>query len=152
MSKRHVSCFVLTALTVASPTLAAELQVSRGWTVAIDKKGGEVPLFMTIDNPGAEADALMRVSCPEIAFFAIKRATDKGSEGPPQAREVRQIPVAAGGTTVLEPGGFHVWLRQTTGPLAEGATYSCSVSFQKGGTKELPVRVEAAGKDAGPGH
>ena len=152
MNKRYVTHLVLAALAAGSPALAAELQVSRGWTVAVDKKGGEVPLFMTIENPGAEADALMRVSCPEIAFFAIKRATDPGGEGPPKAREVRQIPVAAGGTTVLEPGGFHVWLRQTTGPLAEGATYSCSVSFQKGGTKELPVRVEAAGKDVVAGH
>lgn len=152
MNKRCLSHLVLAALAAAAPALAADLEVSQGWTVANERKGAEVPLFMTIDNPGAEADALTRVTCPQIAFFAIKRTTDKGGEGPPAAREVRQIPVAAGGTTVLAPGGFHVWLRQTTGPLAEGATYSCSVSFQKGGTKELPVRVEAAGKDAVPGH
>ena len=152
MNKRYVSHLVLAALAVASPAVAAEVEVSQGWTVANGRKGGEVPLFMTIVNPGAEEDALMRVSCPGIAFFAVKRATDPGGEGPPKSREVKQIPVAAGGTTRLEPGGFHVWLRQTTGPLAEGATYSCSVSFQKGGTKELQVRVEAAGKDVVAGH
>jgi copper(I)-binding protein len=131
---------------------AAAIEISQGWTVANERKGAEVPLYMTITNPSAEPDALMRVSCPELAFFAIKRATDKGGEGPPKAREVRQIPVPAGQATVLGPGGFHVWLRQTKEPLAEGATYVCSVSFQKGGTKELPVRVEAAGRDAVPAH
>lgn len=152
MNKRCLSHLVLAALAAAAPALAAEVEVSQGWTVANERKGAEVPLFMTIENPGAE-DSLMRVSCPEIAFFSIKRTTDPGGEGPPKAREVRQIPVAAGGKTELKPGGYHVWLRQTTGPLAEGATYSCSVSFQKGGTKELPVRVEAAGKDAvAPSH
>lgn len=147
MGKRRAFQLVLAALAVAAPAAAAEIEVSQGWTVANEKKGAEVPVFMTVSNPGAE-DAIVRVSCPEIAMFSIRRTVDPGGEGPPKAREVRKIPVAAGGTTELKPGGYHVWLRQTTGPLAEGAEYKCSVSFEKGGTKELPVRVEAAGKEA----
>ena len=57
--------------------------------------------------------------------FSEKRATDFG-EGAPAAREVKAIPVPAGGSVTLAPGGYHVMLLQTTRRLGQGETFSCS--------------------------
>lgn len=108
-------------------------------------RGGRAAL-PEIANRG-EADDLLRVRCPDAAHFSEKRATDLG-EGTPVAREVKAIPVPAGGSVTLAPGGYHVMLLQTTRRLGQGETFSCSLVFRNGGRHDVAVTVAAS--DAAP--
>ena len=118
---------------------AGSIEVSQAWTPAVAETGIDHPLYMTIANTGAEADALLRFRCP-VAQFSEKRTTDYG-EGSPHAREIKAIPIPANETVVLEPGAYHLMLLQTTRPLKAGETFSCTLSFRNAGPTQAEIRV-----------
>lgn len=147
MSKTRMPRLIATLSVVLIPAvMAAEpadsLQVSAAWAPAAAKADSDVPLFMTITNPGGEADSLVRGRCP-VALFVEKDTTDYG-EGSPATREIKSIPVPAGATLTLAPGKYHLTLLHTQQPLAQGDTFSCSLHFQKAGDRRVEVKVAAA--------
>lgn len=124
------------------------LEILKAWAPAVDRKGADTPLYMTIINRGAEPDDLLRVRCP-AANFSEKRTTDYG-EGAPAGREIKSIPIPASETSLLKPGGYHVVLLKTTQPLAPGEVFSCSIAFRKAGSRQVDVTVMAADAHAAP--
>jgi copper(I)-binding protein len=115
------------------------LKIIDAWVPATDKVGTDVPLLLTVRNEADAADALLRVRCP-VANFSERHTVDRG-EGAPAMRMILSIPLAAAGTTVLKPDGYHVMLLQTRQPLSPGERFTCSISFQKAGTIETEVNV-----------
>ena len=126
-------------MAAVAPSYAADVTVSKAWVPPTEKTGGDVVLSATIANAGADADALLRAACP-FANFSEKRTIDHG-EGAPSTRAIPNIPVPAKDTLVLAATGYHIALLQTLEPLAEGADFSCSLSFRKAGPIEVKVRV-----------
>jgi len=61
-------------------------------------------------------------------------------------REVEEIPVPAGETVTLEPGGYHVMLKDLAKPLEKGTTFELTLKFEKAGT----IVVEAEVRDEAP--
>ncbi len=133
-----VSSAQVTILAEAAP---AGLELSDAWVAPTDRKGGDVPLYVTVANVGGQPDTLLRVRCP-VAQFTEKRTVDRG-EGGTASREVRSIPIPADHTLILEPHGFHIMLLQTTQPLLQGDTFSCALTFEQAGSKEVVVAVKA---------
>jgi copper(I)-binding protein len=115
------------------------LQMTNARVPASDQVGIDLPLLMTIRNDAAEADAISRVRCP-IANFSEKHTVDRG-EGAPAMRAVKSIPIPENKTIELKRDGYHVMLLQTRQKLVDGETFTCSVVFQKAGTKETEVQV-----------
>lgn len=143
---RSGACGLLIAamsLLLASGSIAhggeGTLKVAEAWVPVTGKVGTDVPLLLTVRNESDVADALLRVRCP-VSNFSEKHTVDRG-EGAPAMRVIRSIPIAAGGTTVLKPAGFHVMLLQTRQPLAAGEKFTCSIAFEKAGTVETEVIV-----------
>ena len=116
------------------------LRVAEAWVPATDKVGADVPLLMTVHNEADGGDALLRVRCP-VANFSERHTVDRG-EGAPAMRTIPSIPIAAGGTTVLKPDGYHIMLLQIRQPLVAGEKFACSINFQKAGTIETEVNVQ----------
>ena len=139
LSAIAASAAALGWVAAAAPARAADVSVSKAWVPPVEKAGGDVVLSATIANAGADADALLRASCP-FANFSEKRTIDHG-EGAPSTRAIPNIPVPAKDTLVLAATGYHVALLQTREPLAEGADFTCSLSFRKAGPVEVKVRV-----------
>ena len=123
------------------PVAAGEvLQISNAWTLPADREGVDLPLLMTVTNDGDSADALVRVRCP-VANFAEKHTVDRG-EGAPAMRPISAIPIPAKSTLELKKDGYHVMLLQVRQTLSPGATFNCSIVFQKSGTIETEVHVK----------
>ena len=136
--REFVSSAEVTILAEAAP---GGIELSAAWVPPVDRKGGDVPLYLTIANRSGQADTLLRVRCP-VAQLTEKRTVDRG-EGGTASREVRSIPVPPDATLALEPHGFHIVLLQTTRPLQAGATFTCTLTFQQAGPKEVEVTVKA---------
>jgi copper(I)-binding protein len=60
-----------------------------------------------------------------------------------EMREVDEIPVPAGGTATLEPGGYHVMLLDLAEPLVEGAVLEVTLEFERAGTVVVEAEVRA---------
>jgi copper(I)-binding protein len=66
-------------------------------------------------------------------------------------REVADIPVPAGQTVELRPGGLHIMLIGLTEPLRQGTEVPLTLQFEQAGRLEVMLHVQAAGA-SGPGH
>lgn len=126
-------------LLAAGAAQADGVVVSDAWTPPNGEVGSDVVLGMVVTNDAADADALVRVSCP-VANFSEKRQIDIG-EGGKSARAIHDIPIAAKSKVVLNGAGFHVALLQTRQELVQGEEFQCSVSFRRAGAVQVQVRV-----------
>ena len=127
----------LSGVVAGGASAAGGLSVSQAWTPAAER-GANTPLYMVVTNAGA-ADALLRARCA-VANFTEEHTVDQG-EGFPSMRPVKSIPIAAEGITQLGVDGNHVMLLQTTRALAEGETFTCSISFRDAGRQDIEVTV-----------
>jgi periplasmic copper chaperone A len=126
-------------LLAAGAAQADNIVVSDAWTPPNGEIGSDVVLGMVVTNDAADADALVRVSCP-IANFSERRQIDIG-EGGKSARAIHDIPIAPKSKVVLNDAGFHVALLQTRQKLEQGEEFQCSISFRRAGAVQVQVRV-----------
>lgn len=141
-------------LVAAQPDAAAEpvpgpILISRAWTPAPEKPGGDTALYMSITNDGEVADNLIRARCA-FADFTDRVTVDSGGEGSPSTRAVKVIPIPAHQTVALKPDGYHIQLLHTTQPLQAGQIVGCTVTFQKSGERLIEVTVAPPGAQTAP--
>src|SRR5947209_6255494 len=108
-------------LSAAGAARAEGIVVPDAWTPPNAEAGSDAVLGMVVTNDAADADALVRVSCP-VANFTEKRQIDIG-EGGKSARAIHDIPIAAKSKVVLNGSGFHVALLQTRQKLEQGEEF-----------------------------
>jgi copper(I)-binding protein len=106
-------------------------------------------VFLTIRNQGSEADRLLRATSPVAGLVELHEMTMDG--GVMKMRAVSRIEVKPGATVELKPGGLHVMLEELKRPLKQGEQLPMSLTFEKAGTVEVIVDVEAMGA-MGHGH
>ena len=94
-------------------------------------------VFLTLTG-GATADTLVAARFAGAAETQVHEGyeTEDGLRG---MREVAGVPVPAGGTARLAPGGYHVMLLDLTAPLTLGDTVDVELEMAQAGT--VPVRV-----------
>jgi len=61
-----------------------------------------------------------------------------------EMRPVESIPVPAGETVELEPGGLHIMLLDLAKPLEVGDTFDLTVTFEQAGEQVVSVEVKDA--------
>jgi copper(I)-binding protein len=72
--------------------------------------------------------------------------TGAGASPTMSMREVARIPIPAGTTVEMKPGGYHIMLLGLAEPLVRGGTISVTLSFEQVG----PVTVEVPVADTAP--
>jgi copper(I)-binding protein len=120
------------------------LEISRPWaraaTTAENMGGG----FFTIENKGNVADRLVAASTPVAETVEIHAIRVVGPD-------VKMRPVANGlavpprTTITLKPRGYHLLLKGLTAPLVVGAKVPVVLTFEKAGTRNIEMDVQAPG-------
>ena len=138
------------AVLSASPALACDvartgdIENEHAWSrvsVSIDRPG---VVNLTIRNSGAADDVLTGITTT-VADMAMLHETVV-ADGIASMPHVLSVPVPAGGTIALEPGGFHAVLIGLTGTLEKGATFPVTLTFRPAGA--VTVDVESPGMGA----
>ncbi|UYN99215.1 MAG: DUF1775 domain-containing protein [Devosia sp.] len=107
--------------------------------------------YLTIANAGSADDRLVSVTSAIAKDTQIHEMAMDG-----EVMKMRQLTdglvIPAGGSVVLEPGGYHIMFLGLTAPIVEGEAISVTLTFEKAGeiTIELPAAGSAA--DAATGH
>ena len=114
------------------------LAVADAWVRA--PAGADRPAagYMTITNPGPEADALVGVSTAVAEMVEIHRTTTMS--GMTGMQPVEAIHIPAGGTVTLEPGGFHLMLMGVD-ELTVGDTVELELTFEQAGKVVVTAEV-----------
>ncbi|MDP5084295.1 MAG: copper chaperone PCu(A)C [Yoonia sp.] len=135
---------VLALLTLSSAAWAEDTlsisQVIAFETPSTAMSGGG---FMQITNTGATDDTLISV----IADFPrVEIHTTEFTDGIARMKHIDGIPVPAGETVTLAPGGLHVMFMGLNGdPLEIGETIPATLVFAQAG--EIPVTFEVVARD-----
>lgn len=98
--------------------------------------------YMTITNPGVDADRLIGASSP-IATMVEIHETVAGESGMMGMQPVDEIEVAPGSPVVLEPGGYHLMLMGVTNMPAVGQTVQITLTFELAGDIVTQAEVRA---------
>lgn len=105
--------------------------------------------FVTITNTGTTDDKLIGGSVAFAKTFQVHEMVMQ--DNVMKMREVAGgLPIPAGQTVELKPGGYHVMFMDMTAPLVEGETVDVTLKFEKAGevTIGMPVMAHDA-KSAG---
>lgn len=100
--------------------------------------------FMTITNHGSTDDTLVSASCAcadEVQLHEMAMENDVM-----KMRQLKDgIPVPAGETVELKPGGLHVMFMKVTQPFKEGDMVKATLTFEKAGPVDVEFMVGPAG-------
>lgn len=101
--------------------------------------------FMKIENKGV-ADQLISASSPVAGEVQLHEMAMDGNVM--KMRQVKDIPLPAGGAVELKPGGLHLMLMNIKAPLTAGETVPVKLKFAKAGEVEVKMPVNAMGNPA----
>lgn len=144
-----IAAATLAALPAAAHDYAAgDIRIGHPWTRAAGANGNGGG-FMRLTNGGAQADRLLSAASPIARTVELHTHLREGEVM--RMRPVADIPLPAGQTVELRPGGLHVMLIGLTAPLTQGARVPLTLRFERAGEVTVELAVEAAGARAG-GH
>jgi copper(I)-binding protein len=103
--------------------------------------------FLTIENTGTEPDRLVSATSDIAGDTQIHEMAMQGD-----VMKMRQLAdgleIPAGETVTLAPGGFHIMFMGLKQALVEGETITVTLTFEKAGTVDVVLPIEAAAADA----
>ncbi|WP_343560018.1 copper chaperone PCu(A)C [Kiloniella sp. b19] len=121
---------------------AGDLSIKQPWaraTIGLVKNGAA---FLRIENKGGDADRLVAVESDKAD--RVELHTHLMADGVMQMRQVEGgIPVNAGETVELKPGGYHIMFLGLKEPLKEGESFPLKLMFEKNGSTTVEVRVQS---------
>ncbi len=147
--KRAAVGALFAAIAFATPALAQDitvgsLTITNLWARATPPKAPTGAGYLTITNKGSEADTLVAVSTPvaetsELHIMEVKDGimTMHPVEG--------GIPIPAGGTVTLAPGGYHLMFITLKHDLKQGEMLPVTLTFAKAGTVEAMLPIMPVG-------
>lgn len=128
------------AMQTGPQVTAGDLVISGGFSRATLPNAPVGGGYMTITNTGQSDDKLVSASTPVAGSVEIHRMTMVGD-----VMTMRQLmgglPIPAGQTVTLKPGGYHLMFIGLTQRLTQGTTIKVKLTFAKAGTVEVPLVV-----------
>jgi len=138
---------LMLAIASSTPVLAGsaadEVLVTNPYVRAVPAVMQNSAAFMTLKNTGTNDHAV--VSAVSDAAKVVELHTHVQDGEVMRMRQVDQISIQAGDTTVLEPGGLHVMLLGLTSPLGIGSNVEVNLTFSDGSTKSVVAPIKAVG-------
>jgi copper(I)-binding protein len=144
----------LTALAaaVAVPAVAHDyklgtLEISHPWTRATPATAQTGGGFLTITNKGTTADRLIAARSTVSDKVEVHEMKMDGNVM--RMRELEKgLEIPAGATVMLKPGGYHIMFMGLKAPLAKDAKVPVTLVFEKAGSIDIQLDVEALGASA----
>jgi len=127
-----------------SPTAVAggPLVIRDAWVRAAPA-GGTSAAYMSMTNGRLAADSLVGVSAPDITDSASPHQTSTDASGMTGMTHTESLAIPAGGTVVLEPGGFHIMLMDLKHDLKAGDRVRLILAFEQAGVLNVDAEVRA---------
>jgi hypothetical protein len=100
--------------------------------------------YMTITNKGTATDRLVSASSPTAGKVEIHEM--KMQNGVMKMRELPGgLPIEAGKSASLAPGGYHLMLMELKAPLKQGDKVPVTLNFEKAGKLDVTLDVQGIG-------
>lgn len=128
------------------------LHVADAWARPTIGKGRTSAGYMKIMNHSEADDTLVGARSPKAESVELHQ-TSMTADGIVQMREVEGgLPVAAGGTLELAPGGTHLMIMGLDEALEAGGELPVTLEFSKTGSLDIVIPVRAKAADGAHAH
>jgi periplasmic copper chaperone A len=148
--------FAALALTVTGlSALASDIMVVKPQAFATRDGQPNAAAFVEIHNHGKRADRLTAVKFPSAVVGRGELHSMSHEDGKMVMRELKGVPLPAGGSIKMQPGGDHLMLIGLKRTLKAGETIDATLVFEKAGEIKVSMPVvdrAAAMKQEGQGH
>jgi copper(I)-binding protein len=120
------------------------IEIRRPWARQAMETPGWAGGFFTLTNKGAEPDRLVAARSPAAGKIEIHAIKVVGGDVGMRPRE-DGLATPAGVTLTLQPRGYHLLLIDLKTPLVPGAHLAVTLIFEKAGSIDVELLVEAPG-------
>lgn len=129
----------------------ANLEIITPWARATAPTAPSGGGFVVIKNTGASADRLVSARSPAAGAVQIHEMKMDGNVM--RMRELEKgVEIPAGATVSLAPGGLHLMMMGLKEPLKQGSSVPLTLVFEKAGSIDVDLAVEALGAAAPSEH
>jgi copper(I)-binding protein len=134
---------------LAVPSMAQDyklgsLEITAPWTRATAPTARAGGGFMTITNKGTTADRLISARSTVSDKVEIHEMQMDGSVM--RMRELAKgLDIPPGATVMLKPGSYHIMFMELKAPLAKDAKVPVTLVFEKAGSIDVQLDVQAMG-------
>lgn len=137
-----LAALLFVGLTVWAAEMA-RIEVADAWVRPSVGDGGTSAAYMTIANKGGASDLLKSARTPKAKSVELHQTT-MSADGVMQMRKVEgAVPIEAGESLVLEPGGTHFMLLGLEDALKAGEQLILTLEFANAGSVDVVVPVSA---------
>lgn len=136
-------CLAVAAVSLWAQAAGAdeqELSFADAWIRAVPPGMGMTAGFGTLRNEGSADIVLTAFSSPEFGDVSLHRTEEV--DGVSRMRSVPSLPVPAGATVELAPGGYHLMLMKQLRAIDAGQPVTVSMTAEDGRTFSFEVPVE----------
>jgi copper(I)-binding protein len=136
------SCGPTAAAAALASAHVGVLDVSAGYAITSVRSvdGTTTAAYMSIANAGLRPAGLVGASSTMATSVELDTTAAAGSIAD---TAVTSIPIVAGGTVALAPGGYHLTVKGLSAPLQIGDTLALTLHFSGGRTAHVTLPVEA---------
>lgn len=152
-----VLLLALSCAAEAAEIKAGDLVITNPWSRATPGGAKVAGGYLIIENKGTAPDRLLSGSAAVAGKFEVHEM--QMDEGVMKMRSLdKGLEIGPGKTVKLAPGGYHLMLMDLKQPLKEGEQVPVTLQFEKAGTVQLSLDVQAVGAkapadaEAGHGH
>ena len=123
------------------------LEIVQPWTRATPATAQSGGGFLTITNKGTTPDRL--VSVRSTASDKVEVHEVRMENNVMKMRELdKGLEIPAGATVMLKPGGYHIMFVGLKAPFAKDTKVPVTLVFEKAGSLDVELAVEALGTSA----
>ena len=160
-----LSTILLAALVAGCSSAGTGIKVTGAWARASSAMAAAGAAYLTIQNTGSAADALVGVTSPASTTAEVHETVVLGSAAPspsggmgmgspmPSAsggtggmmgmQPMPRLEIPAGGIVELKPGSYHIMLIGLTGDLTVGGKIELTLMFEHAGAIKVSAEVRA---------
>lgn len=135
----------------AGDVTAGDLAISHAYSRVTPKTARVGAGYLSIENKGGDADRLLSVSCACAEFAQVHEMKMNG--GVMKMQHVSDgLPIPAGATVKLEPGGYHLMFINVKAPFVAGESVAATLEFERAGKVEIELEVKPLREKSGHKH
>jgi len=136
-----LSALPFAASAMSDMTMHGKLHLTKAWARSTPKAAPTGGGYLTIENTGTADDRLVSASSPAAKRVEVHRMWMDGDVM--RMKELENgLPLPAGKSVELKPGGYHLMFMRIEKPFLVGETVKVTLTFEKAGpvTLDLPVK------------
>jgi len=121
----------------------SEITIADSWARATPPGAESAAFYGVVTNLSGESDQLVGVSSPQCEMAQIHETTHSDGVAGMAPAGADLLSLNDGEKLTLEPGGLHVMCMGVSEPLVEGADVQVEFKFEKMGSVEFVLPVQA---------